>query len=227
METLGAVLRWVWTYRVGLTPAFVVFALGVGGISLRLFAADTPMWARGGLILLAMGPPLLYSSRIAKWWLRWWDALLTLAAAGWLTWVALFPTDQLALATMALATLAVLMWISMGLDADLRSRVRVQGRFRDWPDVAARIGYKDIRWVMHRELPGQGWTARLAWPAGAYDRDQVIKDVAKFEGARELPVGSLRLLHHGRSRNAVDAIFVSDDPNTKAIEWPGPEAANQ
>jgi S-DNA-T family DNA segregation ATPase FtsK/SpoIIIE len=227
METTGAVLRWIWTYRAGLTPVFVAFALAAGGITLRMVAADTPMWARGGLILLAAVPPLLYASRIAKWWLRWWDALLTLAAAIWLGWVALIHTDRLALAALGLAALAVLMWISMGLDADLRSRVRVQGRFRDWPDVAKRIGYPDIRWVMHKEIPGQGWTARLAWPAGAYDRDKVIRDVAAFEGARELPVGSLRLLHHGRSRNAVDAIFMADDPNTTRIEWPGPVAANQ
>lgn len=227
MEAMGAVLRWIWTYRVGLTPAFVALALGLGGLGLRLFAVDTPMWARGGLILLAAVPPLLYASRIAKWWLRWWDALLVLAAAGWLAWVALFPTDQVDLAALALAALAVAMWISMGLDADLRSRVRVEGRFRDWPEIAKRIGYPEIRWVMHKEIPGQGWTARLSWPAGTYDRDAVIKDVAKFEGARELPVGSLRLLHHGRSRNAVDAIAVLDDPNTTAIEWPGPEQANQ
>lgn len=227
MEDLAALARWIWTYRVGLTPLFVATLLGSGGVTLRFALDSTPMWARGGIILLAAVPPLIYASRIAKWWLRWWDALLTVAAALWLAWFALYDTDQYAMAALGLGALIITMWISMGLDADLRSRVRVEGRFRNWPEAAKRIGFPEARWTNHKEIPGQGWTARLEWVAGAYDRDDVIRHVAKFEGARGLPVGALRLMHHGRSRNSVDALCVLDDPNTKAIEWPGPVAAEQ
>jgi hypothetical protein len=222
MEDLMAVARWMAAQRTALTPLWAVLVLSLAGLAERYLIDTAPLWQRAALIVLGAAPPLIFASRLAKWWWRWWDVTLTVAGAAWVVWVGLLATDRWGMALGALVAFGLAMFTGRLLNTDLKAKVTVEGEFRDWPEKAKRIGYPDITWVNHKVVPGQGWTAKLVWPAGAYDRDRVVKDVHRFEGARDLPVGSLRLLFHGKSRNSVDAIYVQDDRTTVAVEWPGP-----
>jgi hypothetical protein len=222
MEDLMAVARWMAAQRTALTPLWAVLVLSLAGLVERYLIDTAPLWQRAALIVLGAAPPLIFASRLAKWWWRWWDVTLTVAGAAWVVWVGLLATDRWGMALGALVAFGLAMFTGRLLNTDLKAKVTVEGEFRDWPEKAKRIGYPDITWVNHKVVPGQGWTAKLVWPAGAYDRDRVVKDVHRFEGARDLPVGSLRLLFHGKSRNSVDAIYVQDDRTTVAVEWPGP-----
>jgi hypothetical protein len=222
-DDLLALARWMAAQRTALTPVWAMLALLTAGLVERYLLDTAPPWQQAGLVVLGAAPPLIFASRLAKWWWRWWDVTLIVAGAAWVVWVGLLRTQAWGAAFGALLGFGLIMFIGRLLNTDLRAKVVVEGEFRDWPEKAKRIGYPDINWVDHKVIPGQGWTAKLVWPAGAYDRDKVVKDVHRFEGARDLPVGSLRLLFHGKSRNSVDAIFVQDDRTTVAVEWPGPQ----
>ncbi|MBC8091114.1 MAG: hypothetical protein H7Y15_04075, partial [Pseudonocardia sp.] len=159
--------------------------------------------------------------RIVAPWRRRWVLMLTGAAGALMTWMHTVTAETAPTAVLAHVVLFVAILLGRLFNAPLAQRVTTEGELRDWPEVAKRIGYADATWINTRLLPNGGWTARLVWPRGAYDRKQVLRDAHKFEGARDLPVGSLRLMPVGRARNAVDAIYIPDDPSTKVLVWPG------
>lgn len=215
-------IRWLWQYRVPLVPVWVVLATLTGGLVARFVLTELPTWQIGALAALVLLPVAAWAWRIRRAWRRRWVLALTLATGAVMTWMHGTGVDDVLMVFVAHIVLGVAIAVGRILNAPLGEKVDMEGELRDWPERAQRIGYPLTRWTNTKLIPGQGWTARLEWDPGAYDRDQVRKDVHRFEGARDLPVGSLRLLPRGRNRNSLDAIFLRDDPNTATIEWPGP-----
>ena len=222
-------IDWSRTTRRFLLPPIYGVALGLAGWGLATLPPDVPPWWRLGLALLAALPGLIYASRIRNRW----RALHTTAAwafvPGWLWWCLLDPPTTARawfLLLGALAAWVILLEVRWLINVDLGPKITIEGELLGWLEAAQRIGYPEANFVGHREIPGLGWTARLVWPAGAYDVDTVVRDAHKFEGARDLPRGSLKFRPRGRSRNSVDAIFIRDDPNTVAFEWEGPTGAH-
>lgn len=214
-------LRWLWEHRVTLVPVWVVLGAACTGLAARFWLTDLPTWQVAGLVALVLLPVLVWATRIARKWRRRWVLLLTGATGALITWMHAATPETAPLMLLAHTVLLVAILVGRLANAPLGEKVTMEGELRDWPEAGKRIGYPETRWVNTRLLSTGGWTARLVWPRGQYDRDQVRRDVHKFEGARDLPAGSLRLMPVGRARNTLDAIYIPDAPGGRKIPWPG------
>ncbi len=217
-------LRWIWANRVPLVPVWVVLATAAAGLTARFVGTALPSWQIAGVTALACLPSAAYAWRIKAPWHRRWVLALTFYVGGAVTWMhGLTRAEDILPASVLLLGLGVAMLVGRMVNGGLGERVTTEGELRDWPEAAKRIAMPELRWVGTKIIPGQGWTAKLTWPRGAYDIDAVRKSVHRIEGARDLPTGSLRLLPVGRSHNTLDAIYLARDPSKgRVLDWPGP-----
>lgn len=209
-------------HRLTLGPFYFAALLAAAGGLATLVRGTWSTWAVLTAGLVAAMPAWAWAAtRLRRPWRRRYSYACLTAAVGWLVLVhaGTFDDPELWLVLLGGVLLGGIPWWS---DQVRRDKVRIEGELAAWEEIAARIGLGGTRWTHHVEQPGRGWTAKLVWPPGLYSVEDVLKKRDRIEGARGLPVGSLRLARHGRETNRVDAFAVVDDPHTQAIEWPGP-----
>lgn len=215
-------IKFAWQYRRELVPVWAVLATLIAGLLARYLLTGLGWIQVALLALLAVSPLFIRAFRLASKWRRRWNYLFPLLAIVW-TVRAHQATAENQIPWLAISLFGggLVVYGVNAFNLSLGEKVSMEGELRDWPERAKRINMPNLRWVKTKLVPGQGWTARLTWDPGHYQVDDVIRSVAKIEGARGLEAGSLRLMPHGRATNYVDAIYIEDDPNTSAIEWRG------
>lgn len=217
-----AFVRWMWANRVPLVPVWLTLATAGAALGIRFGLDAVPRWQVWLLGALCVLPAVIFSLRIRKVWRRFYSLALIGAAIALVVHTQTATREGAAAVAAFYVALGIAIYLGRLADHGLGARVTMEGELRDWSEIGKRIGYAETTWAKTRLIPGQGWRSTLSWPAGTYDLDAVRRDVHKFEGARDLPVGSLKFMPRGRSRNSVDVLCIIDDPNTEAIEWEGP-----
>lgn len=222
--------------RLGLAPYYVAFVtLVVGHLSWPFF----DQWQTRTLLLVAAVLAVMYvSTRFVGLNHKLYGLVCLVAAGGWIYWLQSLsdglPEDGWGLLLlqrwgMCMFWLVVgvhllgLPWWSSKLK---RTEVHLEDDLRGWQEVAQNFGLgMTTRHVSKRDASGNE-SGFIVWPRGSTTVANVLQRREQLEGAMGLQEGTLRLMKHGRDTDRVDYVSFSDDPLTEAIEWPGPQQAD-
>lgn len=227
--------------RLGLGPYYAAaVTLVVGHLAWPVFDA----WQTQVGLWLAAGLCLMYIfSRLVGWTHIVYGLVCLLAAGGWVWWLhtvgtgppfwpSLPKTDWLDdafrqwfmvlfMGVVGTHLLGVFWWSSKLK----RTEVHLEDDLRGWQEIAGNFGLgMTSRHIQKTDKTGNE-SGFLVWPRGTTTVQQVLDKREQLEGAMGLPEGTLRLMKHGRSTDRVDYVSFADDPLTEAIEWPGPQQA--
>ncbi len=106
------------------------------------------------------------------------------------------------------------------------TQVHLEDDLRGWPEIATHFGLGMTSRNISKKEPNGNESGFFVWPRGTCTVKNVMDRREQLEGAMGFPEGTLRLMKHGRDTNRVDYVAFTDDPLTAAVEWPGPQQAD-
>lgn len=108
-------------------------------------------------------------------------------------------------------------------------QVHLEDELRGWSEIAQNFGLGMTSRHITKKEPNGNESGFLVWPRGTTTVKAVMDRREQLEAAMGLPEGTLRLMKHPvGNRSATDRVdYVSflDDPLDEAVDWPGPQQA--
>lgn len=214
--------------RLGLGPYYAgVLTLVLGHLSWPLMEYPETWIALGVLGLLVLSWVV---SRLDGWTHLGYGLLCVSAAGGWIWWLHQTHSMTQWLAAMFWWLVAThLLGLGWWTSKFKRTQVHMEDDLRGWQEIAQNFGLGMTSRHISKKEPNGNESGFFVWPRGTTTVKNVMDRRDQLEAAMGLPEGTLRLMKHPQgSRSATDRVdYVSflDDPLTEAVEWPGPQQA--
>lgn len=211
--------------RYGMGPYYVGFVtLVVGHLSWPIQDAWQTAVALSLVVVLALCWIL---SRLDGWTHLGYGLVALGAACGWVLWLHDGTTLSEYASTMfwfviLLHVIGLGWWTSKFKG----TQVHLEDDLRGWSEVAGNFGLGMTSRHIEKKTDSGNESGFLVWPRGTTTVKQVMDKRENIEAAMGLPEGTLRLMKHGRDTGRVDYVSFVDDPLTEAVEWPGPQQAD-